>query len=139
MFVVVFKTQVFCVPLHTPLSILGTSCWCFQHLCCATRVVPTLGWMIRMLFCFMQQYMQQQHNCWVLLLCERNAMLEQLLLDILCGPHLCACMPAVCTMLALEDDMCLLHLYCCILARAYMPCLTACTCHCIVCARLLIG
>ena len=47
------------------------------------------------------------------LLCERNAMLEQLLLDIRCGPHLCACMPAVCTMPAPEDDMCLLHLYCC--------------------------
>ncbi len=82
-----------------------------------------------MLFCLMQQCVQQQqqqqqqqHSSWMLLPCERNAMLEQLLLDILCGPHFCACMPAVCTMPAHEDVMCLFHLYCCTAARAYMPC-----------------
>ena len=59
-----------------------------------------------MLFCLMQQCVQQQqHSSRMLLPCERNAMLEQLLLDILCGPHLCACMPAVCTMPAHEDVM----------------------------------
>ena len=105
-------------PFTYPWIAAGAICWWFQHTCCSRHVVPALGWMICMLFCIVQQCMQQRHNGQMPLPCERNVMLEQLLLDILCGPHSCACMPAVYTVPVLEDAMCLVHLYCCTTAHA---------------------